>query len=49
MITKRKDYQDSGANYFDERNKEMVKHQALNRLECLRFQVELKPLLSSTA
>jgi hypothetical protein len=31
-----------GANYFVERNQEMVKRQAVKRLEKLGFQVELK-------
>ena len=42
MITRGKDYDDLGANYFDERNKEMVKRQSVKRLEKLGFQVELK-------
>jgi transposase len=42
LITRGQDYQDLGPNYFDERNKEMVKRQALKRLEKLGFQVELK-------
>lgn len=41
-ITRQKDYEDLGPNYFDERNKEMVKRQAIKRLERLGFQVELK-------
>jgi hypothetical protein len=41
MITRGQDYQDLGANYFDERNKETVKRQAVKRLEKLGFQVEL--------
>jgi len=42
MITRGKDYEDLGANYFDERNKAMVKRQAVKRLEKLGFTVELK-------
>jgi transposase len=42
LITRGRDYEDLGANYFDERNKEMVKRQAVKRLEKLGFQVELK-------
>lgn len=42
MITRGKDYEDLGANYFDERNKDMVKRQAVKRLEKLGFTVELK-------
>jgi transposase len=41
MITRGRDYQDLGPNYFDERNKEMVKRQAVKRLERLGFRVEL--------
>jgi transposase len=43
MITREKDYDDLGANYFDERNQEMVKRNAVRRLERLGFQVDLKP------
>ena len=42
MITRGQDYQDLGANYFDEENKEMVKRPAVKRLEKLSCQVELK-------
>jgi transposase len=42
MITRGRNYEDLGSNYFDERNKEMVKRQAIKRLEKLGFQVELK-------
>jgi transposase len=47
MITRGQDYEDLGANYFDERNKEMVKRQAVKRLEKLGFQVELKAVLAT--
>jgi hypothetical protein len=43
VITPGRDYAHLGANYFDERNKEMVKRQAVKRLERLAFQVELNP------
>ncbi len=43
LITRGRNYEDLGANYFDERNKEMVKRQAVKRLEKLGFKVELKP------
>jgi len=43
LITRGRNYEDLGANYFDERNKEMVKRQAIKRLEKLGFKVELKP------
>lgn len=42
MLTRGQDYEDLGANYFDERNQEMVKRQAVKRLEKLGFLVELK-------
>jgi len=35
LITRGRNYEDLGANYFDERNKEMVKRQAVKRLEKL--------------
>jgi transposase len=44
LITRGKDYDDLGPNYFDERNKEMVKRRSVKRLEQLGFQVELKPV-----
>jgi transposase len=44
LITRERDYDDLGPNYFDERNKEMVKRRSVKRLEQLGFQVELKPL-----
>jgi hypothetical protein len=49
MITRGQDYQDLGANYFDERNQEMVKRQAVKRLEKLGFQVDLKPAVLNPA
>lgn len=49
MITRHQDYQDLGANYFDERNREMVKRNAVKRLERLGFQVDLKPALAVAA
>lgn len=47
LITRHQDYEDLGPNYFDERNKEMVKRQAVKRLEKLGFQVELKSALAA--
>jgi hypothetical protein len=44
MIARCQDYADLGANYFDERNKEMVK-----QLESLGFQIELRPVLTTAA
>ena len=49
MITRGQDYEDLGANYFDERNKEMVKRQAVKRLEKLGFQVQLKAAVPELA
>jgi transposase len=49
MITRGQDYEDLGANYFDERNKEMVKRQAVKRLEKLGFQVQLKAAVPEPA
>jgi transposase len=46
MITRATDYTDLGANYFDERNQERVKRQAVKRLEKLGFQVQLKLAVS---
>ena len=46
LITRHQDYQDLGANYFDERNMEMVKRNAIKRLERLGFQVDLTPRLT---
>lgn len=36
-------YQDLGHNYFDERNRERVKHRAVHRLEALGYKVTLEP------
>jgi transposase len=47
LITRQVDYQDLGANYFDELNKEAVKRRTVKRLEQLGFQVELKPLTAN--
>ena len=47
MITRQVDYQDLGANYFDEHNKEAVQRRAVKRLEQLGFQVELKPTVAA--
>lgn len=43
LITRQTTYQDLGANYFDERNREAVKRQSVRRLERLGYQVELVP------
>lgn len=42
LITKHLAYQDLGANYFDERDRETVKRRAVQRLEKLGFQVQLR-------
>jgi transposase len=44
LITRHQTYQDLGANYFDERDREGVKRRALRRLEQLGFQVQLMPV-----
>jgi transposase len=44
LITRQATYQDLGANYFDERDREAVKRRAVRRLEKLGFQVQLKPV-----
>lgn len=44
LITRHETYQDLGANYFDERDREAVKRRAVRRLEKLGFQVQLKPV-----
>ncbi len=47
LITRQVDYQDLGANYFDELNKEAVKRRTVKRLEQLGFQVQLKPSVAA--
>jgi len=49
LITKQLAYQDLGANYFDERDRETVKRRAVQRLEKLGFQVQLRSVALSTA
>ena len=49
LITRNKTYQDLGANYFDERDREGVKRRALRRLEQLGFQVQLTPVTALAA
>jgi transposase len=44
LITRQETYQDLGANYFDERDREAVKRRAVRRLEKLGFQVQLQPV-----
>lgn len=44
LITRQETYQDLGANYFDERDREAVKRRAVRRLEKLGFQVQLQPM-----
>jgi transposase len=43
LITRKRDYQDLGHNYFDERQRDAVKRRAVRRLEQLGFQVSLTP------
>jgi len=49
LITRNQTYQDLGANYFDERDREGVKRRALQRLEQLGFQVQLTPVTALAA
>jgi transposase len=44
VLTRQQTYQDLGKNYFDERNREMVKRRSIRRLEQLGFQVALTPV-----
>jgi transposase len=41
LLTRQQTYQDLGKNYFDERNREMVKRRSIRRLEQLGYQVTL--------
>lgn len=43
LVTRQRDYEDLGHNYFDERNREAVRRRAVRRLEQLGFQVSLTP------
>jgi transposase len=49
LITRQETYQDLGANYFDERDREGVKRRAVRRLEKLGFQVQLMPVMAFAA
>ncbi len=49
LITRNQTYQDLGAHYFDERDREGVKRRALQRLEQLGFQVQLTPVMALAA
>lgn len=44
LITRQQTYQDLGANYFDQRDREAVRRRAVRRLEQLGFSVLLKPV-----
>jgi len=43
LITRKRDYEDLGPNYFDERARESVKRRTVRRLERLGYQVTLTP------
>ncbi len=43
LITRHTAYEDLGANYFDERDREAVKRRSVRRLEKLGYRVELVP------
>lgn len=42
------DYDDLGASYFDERNRQLVERRLVRRLEDLGYRVNLEPLISAT-
>lgn len=43
VLTRREPYQDLGANYFDERDRQAVERRLVRRLEQLGYEVKLKP------
>jgi hypothetical protein len=43
LLTRTIDYEDLGANYFDERNREGVKRRLVRRLEDLGYEVTVEP------
>jgi transposase len=43
LLTRRQQYSDLGANYFDERDRNAVQRRCIKRLENLGFTVDLKP------
>jgi hypothetical protein len=43
LITRERDYEDLGATYFDERDREAVKRRALKKLHQLGYDVVLTP------
>lgn len=49
LIKRQQTYQDLGANYFDERDRESVKRRAVARLEKLGFQVQLRSVTALAA
>lgn len=49
LIKRQQTYQDLGANYFDERDREAVKRRAVARLEKLGFQVQLRSVMAPVA
>ena len=46
VLTRRQPYQDLGANYFDERNQQVVQRRLVRRLERLGYQVQLHPAVA---
>lgn len=44
LLTRRQNYSDLGANYFDERDRTAVQKRCIKRLEKLGFRVDLQPL-----
>ena len=49
LITRDRDYQDLGPNYFDERDREAIKRRAVKKLQRLGFEVILNPVAPATA
>jgi len=44
LLTRRQEYIDLGANYFDERDRSAVQRRCVKRLEKLGFKVALQPI-----
>ena len=42
------EYADLGANYFDERDRQLVQRRLVRRLESLGYRVQLEPLVATT-
>lgn len=44
MLSQQKSYEESGGNYFDERERQATEKRLVRRLEKLGYQVELQPV-----